>query len=553
YNASDVDSLISNQIWSMDTNATSWLDIDSITGIISGRPSNDDVGEYWVNVSVDDGDSGLDFSNYTLIVLNVNDPPEITTEDVLEAPVNKLYEVDYNATDIDSPQLKLKWSVYTNATSWLEMDYDTGVLSGTPIISDLGWYNVNVTVKDQDGGQVWREFILVVTPIEEPEPDNDPPVIITIDKVSITAGSSYNNLYEATDDRTPLNSLIWSYNSNASWLNFNKLTRTLSGNPTLSHVGWCWVNITVGDGEGGFDSHNFTLTVYTTANQPPDILTEDDNNAVVGEVYSVDYEADDDRTPVNNLRWSLETNASDWLNIDPETGVLSGTPELKDVGSYWVKVSVFDGEDGWDFTNFTLWITTEPITSFKPELSNPTMTPTSGDTDTQFTFSVDYSHPEGDLPDSIQVVIDGVGNDMTPSNGHYEYSTKLSEGNHTYYFKTTLGDFTDDTGTFNTGYITKAEDQPEDGDEDGDEDNTMLYAGIGIVVIIIIIVLILLFIFLKKKKEKEEEVPIEETQSTTHSVEPIEEPPQGQLPVPQQMVTQVPSQPSPIEESILEE
>ncbi|MCK5560330.1 MAG: PQQ-binding-like beta-propeller repeat protein, partial [Thermoplasmata archaeon] len=447
YNATDIDSLISNQIWFLDTNATLWLDINPSTGIINGTPTNDEVGNYWVNVSVDDGDTGLAFTNYTLIVLNVNDRPEIITEDELIANANILYSVDYNATDIDSPLSQLTWSLNTNST-WLDLDTSTGVISGTPTISDVGWFNVNITVDDGDGGQDWHDFILTV--ISEGF-ENEPPKIITIDKVSITAGTSYNVIYEATDDRTPLESLIWSYDSNASWLSFNQITRTLSGNPTLSDAGWYWVNITVGDGDGGFDSHNFTLKVWATANEPPDILTDNDVNAVVDELYSVDYEAEDDRTPLDKLQWSLETNTSDWLDIDPKTGILSGIPKLKDVGSYWVKVSVFDGEDGWDFTNFTLWVTTEPITKLPPELINPSMTPSTGDTETMFTFSVDYSHPDGDLPDSIQVVIDGNANNMDSTNGHYEYSTKLSEGNHTYYFTTTLGDSVVNTNEYQTG------------------------------------------------------------------------------------------------------
>jgi outer membrane protein assembly factor BamB len=521
YNASDIDSLITNQVWSLEANATSWLDIDTATGIISGIPTNDDVGEYWVNVSVDDGDTGLAFTNFTLIVLNVNDRPEIITDDELTANVNILYVVDYNATDIDSPLSQLTWSLNTNAT-WLDLDTSTGILSGTPIINDVGWYNVNITVDDGDEGQDWHDFILTVT---SEDFENKPPEITTLDAVSTTAGKSYYVIYEAIDDRTHLESLTWSYNSNASWLSFNKITRVLSGNPTLSDVGWYWVNVTVFDEEGKFDSHNFTLTVWATANHPPNILTEDDINAVVDEMYSVDYEAEDDRTPIDKLVWSLETNTTEWLDIDPKTGVLSGTPELEDVGSYWVKVSVFDDEDGWDFTNFTLYVTTEPITEFKPELSNPTMTPTTGDTNTEFTFSVDYSHPDGDLPDSIQVVIDGEAHNMTSNNGHYEYSTKLSEGDHTYYFTTKLGGVTFNTDAYNTGFITKAEGQPEDGDGGGDEDNTMFYAGIGIIVIIIIVVLILLFIFLRKKKGKEEELPVEEAQPPPiEDVPPVESP-----------------------------
>ncbi len=538
YNATDVDSLVSYQIWSLDTNATSWLDIESITGIISGTPNNDEVGEYWVNVSVDDGDSGFAFTNYTLIVLNVNDRPEITTVDVTTTNSNILYTVDYNATDIDSPLSQLSWSLTTNAT-WLDIDATTGVLSGTPTDADAGWFNVNVTVNDGDGSQDWQDFILTV--IYSGGIINQPPLITTTDVVSATVNEMYYVDYDATDDRTSLDLLTWQLNTDASWLSLATSTGILSGTPAIGDVGAYWVNVSVGDGEGGFDSHNFTLTVYSEANNPPEITTEDDINAVVGELYSVDYEANDDRTPVGYLQWSLKTNASDWLGIDKVTGVLSGTPELEDVRSYWVEVTVFDGEDGWDFTNFTLYVTTEPITDFKPELSNPSMTPATGDTNTEFTFSVDYNHPNGDPPDSIQVLIDDVGYDMTSINGNYEYRTKLSEGDHTYYFTTKLGDFTVNTDTYNTGYITKAEGQPEDGDGDGDDSNTMFYALIGII-IIIIVVLILLFIFLKRKKGEEEEPPVEEAQPPPPEEVSPEVPPE-QVPTPEAPPSEQPPPP----------
>ncbi len=549
YNATDVDSLIDDQIWSLDTNATSWLDFDSTTGIINGIPINDDLGEYWVNVSVADGDGGGGYTNFTLIVLNVNDPPVITTQDVLFTNDTELYRVDYNATDIDSQLTQQTWSLETNAT-WLSIIPSTGVLSGTPIFKNLftdetiivAWWTVKITVTDGDGGSDWHEFILVV--FKDQELLNEPPLITTTDVVSATADKLYYLDYDAIDDWTPKDQLTWKLNTDASWLTLVSETGVLSGTPSLSDLGVYWVNVSVLDTDGGVGFHNFTLTVYSESNQPPDILTEDDVNAVVGELYSVDYDADDDRTPLDKLQWSLETSASDWLDIDPETGVLSGTPELKDVGSYWTKVSVFDNEDGWDFTIFTLYVTTEPITEFEPKLSNPSVTPTSGNTETLFTFSVAYSQPDGDLPDSIQVVIDGDANIMESTNGHYEYKTKLSEGNHTYYFTATLGEFTVNTDTFNTGYITKADGQPEDGDGYDDEDNTMLYAIIGIIVVIIV-VLILLFIFLKKKKEKEEETIVEEAQAPPPEEVPPEAPPPEQPPTPEVSPEQVPAPETP--------
>jgi LPXTG-motif cell wall-anchored protein len=366
-------------------------------------------------------------------------------------------------------------------------------------------------VIDGNSGLDWTEFVLnVVKGVVE---DNQPPIITTIDRVTATADVLYEVDYEATDDRTSLDLLTWQLKTDAIWLSLATSTGVLSGTPVINDVGPYWINVTVDDGEGGFDSHNFTLTVYSEANNPPEIITEDVINAVVGELYSVDYEADDDRTPVVNLQWSLKTNASNWLGIDKGTGILSGVPELEEVGSYWVEVTVFDGEDGWDFTNFTLYITREPITDFKPELNNPSVTPTIGNTETLFILSVEYSHPKGDPPDSIQVVIDDIAYDLiyNTNSDLYEYRMKLNEGAYTYYFTTTLGEHIIQTEAASIIVRRAPGIQPDDGDEDGGkEDNTLIYAIIGIIVIIIV-VLILLFIFLKKKKKEEQQV--EEAQS----------------------------------------
>jgi hypothetical protein len=242
-------------------------------------------------------------------------------------------------------------------------------------------------------------------------------------------------------------------------------------------------------------------------NLPPEITTENIETAFVNKSYEVDYNATDDKS-LNLLSWSIETNAS-WLKIDTITGVLRGTPTINDVGTYWINVSVFDNENGWDFTNFTLLVISLNITIYEPKLSNPSVTPTSGNTETIFTFSVDYSHPEGDPPDSIQVVINDRAYNLifNASSDSYEFSTKLFEGEFTYYFITTLGNHTVMTNASSIIVIKAPDIHPEDDDgKDDEEEYLMLFAIIGIIVIIIIVVLILLFIFFQKKgKEKEEQ------------------------------------------------
>ncbi len=538
YYATDVDSLIENQIWSLSTNASSWLNIDSDEGILSGTPTNDEVGFYWVNVSVDDSDGGLDFTNFTLTVHNVNDRPEITTEDILTAIEGKLYEVDYNATDIDNLVSQQTWSLNTNA-SWLTISSTTGVLIGTPTSFDLDWYNVNITVDDGDGGQDWHEFILTILK------GNKPPLITTMDVVSATANKLYYVDYEAIDDYTPLDELIWSIETNANWLKIETNTGILSGTPKLSDVGWYWVNVFVYDDESEFDFHNFTLTVYSTPNQPPEIITEDSHWAKVDVIYIIDYEATDDRTPINYLQWQLTTNAS-WLSIDSSTGLLSGIPAIENVGNYWINVSVWDGEDGWDYHNFTLRVSKEPIIENNaPELSNPKMTPSQGDIGTEFTFSIHYYDEDGDIPISINVWIDGEEQDMilkdgeNAADGIYEFNTKLTEGEHIYYFTAYDGLETVRADDFTTPKIKKVID--ERSQEKFAWDWLIL-----IVILVIIIILILLDIiirFKKAEKKKSEKDQLEPTLQEVGIKAPVEEEPAFSA-IPQEPIVAAPTRSS---------
>jgi VCBS repeat-containing protein len=52
--------------WSLSSNAT-WLGIDPTTGILNEIPINAD-GQYWVNISVSDGNGGVDWTNFILEV-----------------------------------------------------------------------------------------------------------------------------------------------------------------------------------------------------------------------------------------------------------------------------------------------------------------------------------------------------------------------------------------------------------------------------------------------------------------------------------------------------
>ena len=178
--------------WDLATDAT-WLQFDSTTGMLNGTPVNSNVGSWYVNVSVDDGNGGTDFTNFTLVVVNFNDKPSITTTDVTTATEKVKYQVDYQATDVDAGDV-LTWSMKTSA-KFLKLNATTGRLNGTPVNDDVGSYYVNVTVKDQGGLSDFHNFTLSVANV------NDPPVWKDVPPAEVKVNSlqTYTFDVNATD------------------------------------------------------------------------------------------------------------------------------------------------------------------------------------------------------------------------------------------------------------------------------------------------------------------------------------------------------------------
>ena len=84
-----------------------------------------------------------------------------------------------------------------------------------------------------------------------------------------------------------------------------------------------------------------------------------------------------------------------------------------------------------------------------PQLSNPELTPISGNNLTVFTFYVNYSDADNDTPQNVTLIIEGVGifamnkHNKTDSNYIdgciYNYSLSLDVGNYTHYFNASDG------------------------------------------------------------------------------------------------------------------
>ena len=154
-------------VWFLETNAT-WLRIDEITGVLKGTPRNKDVGTWPVIISVFDGNNATSRTVIQIEVVNVNDPPEILTDDITEINEGDPYRRTYLAEDIDKGD-SFHWEFSTDA-EFLRFDMEDGILSGTPGDYDVGIWFVNVTAVDTFGEMDVHNFTLTVNNV------NDAPV-----------------------------------------------------------------------------------------------------------------------------------------------------------------------------------------------------------------------------------------------------------------------------------------------------------------------------------------------------------------------------------------
>ena len=134
-----------------------WLNFDAATRTFSGTPGNDDVGVLDIEISVQ-GKGGAASQHLALNVINVNDAPYISAPFSLHS-TNSGGEIKCNSRtyirDIDKGD-KLTFSAEMRdgqpLPSWLSIDSETGVLTGTlPFARETKDYYVRITATDKAG------------------------------------------------------------------------------------------------------------------------------------------------------------------------------------------------------------------------------------------------------------------------------------------------------------------------------------------------------------------------------------------------------------------
>ncbi len=227
-------------------------------------------GNFWSDwKSIDENEDGFFDEQYPIagpgkamdnlpLVYSTGIQLRIITKNIQTVYVEELFSLNYSAIYLDDSNSKLTWNMDTDA-DWLTFSEDRE-LFGTPEIGDFGTYWINVSVSDGFERDFNNFTLNVLTKIS--------PRITTTNDLIAYVDQSYSIYYTAFDPDTPQDKLIWSMDTNATWLKFSS-TQELFGTASYSDLGYYWVSIEVSDGNGN-DLINFMIRVWATKEQVDD-------------------------------------------------------------------------------------------------------------------------------------------------------------------------------------------------------------------------------------------------------------------------------------------
>ena len=151
-----------------------WLIFDGATGKFSGTPSNWDVGNLAVTVTVADANGASASSTFALDVLNVNDAPTVSlplTDQAMQERAQFSFALPagtFDDVDLIHGDLLTYGARLANGSAlpaWLSFDTTTGAFSGMPAHSDAGLLDVIVTATDTGGLSASTNFKLDIAAV----------------------------------------------------------------------------------------------------------------------------------------------------------------------------------------------------------------------------------------------------------------------------------------------------------------------------------------------------------------------------------------------------
>ncbi len=329
----------------------SWITFDPVTSTLQGTATNDQVQfedevTFTVKLQVKDGSGITVVQQFSVKVLNVNDPPVVVSQQDLSTDRNTSLEVGIGDLTIEDPDNLL------SEIGLILLPGSHYSVDGTRVIPEENYYgdlSVNMKVTDYTDTV---DYNLAVTVNFV----NLPPKFTSVPETVALKGKAYSYLVMASDadinDPQQNQDLTYWGENLPSWLEFNSGNHVLVGVPTIENVGNSDVKLGISD---GIDTVYQEFTIMVGSENSPvitgqEILKGTKNGNIVITIDDLTI-TDPDNVPADMTLTILPGNN---YNVNGNTVTFA----QGFLGDLSVGVQVNDGENNSNI--FQLIITVEP-------------------------------------------------------------------------------------------------------------------------------------------------------------------------------------------------
>ncbi len=193
--------------------------------------------------------SGASFEKeWSFQVVDINNPPLITTTPVAFAVQNQVYVYQVNVQDKEGDKVTVS---FVDLPNWLTYNENTKLLSGVPVNDNVG--DIQFKIKVSDGTkEIVQTVVISVLNV------NDPPEIKQIPGTQYFYTSTENkiilpeNMISDPDKGDKLTFLLSTENNSALpvWMVFDPVTMSISGTPPMGEKSIYNLKLTATDGAG---------------------------------------------------------------------------------------------------------------------------------------------------------------------------------------------------------------------------------------------------------------------------------------------------------------
>lgn len=289
-----------------------WLTFNSTSGVLSGTPSNNDVGPTpSITITASNG-IGSDDTEVFLINVASSNAPSITGTPGTKAVSGFAYSYTFNVSGTPAPTVQV-----AGLPAWASFNAGTRTISGTPAGGDVGiTANIAITATNGITPNASQNFALEVLAPVAPAISSTPGTLAYV-------GNAFSYVVAASGEPAPTVTV----QNLPGWLNYNAGTRTISGTPQSGNVGVTGqISVTASNGVAPDATQNFTIDVQTPA--APVITSSAATTVLEGQLYSYPIIVTGNPAPTVNVQ-----GLPSWLSYSAATMTISGTPSAANAGT----------------------------------------------------------------------------------------------------------------------------------------------------------------------------------------------------------------------------